>query len=422
VIVVSIDSLITSDIEVLKTLPNSARLLKCHSMAVDVWCSYPTLTYPCHTTILTGCHPDRHGIIHNEVFQLNPDIPRWNWYAASIRVPTLLDIAKSHDLSTASIAWPVMGAAAVDYLIAELWAPSPESDPSPIFDQANSKAVAHIFKRNRHLLDWMRTPGFDYFTEACTCDIIEEFQPDITLTHFSYLDHQRHQRGVSTEKNRAALAFIDERLGGLLRSCEKTGIFDDTTVILLGDHGQIDVRKQFNINRVLRDKGYINTDENDRITGYRIFCHSAAFSGHIYTRDISTEAAHRILMSIQDEYPHYIEKVVTASEAQTEHHLSGPFGFVIEAQTGIALGAGLGKGVAEDPEKNGGTFLTAAHGHNPGKGSKPPFIICGKRAKHGQIISGARLIDEAPTILDIFGIPMNGDGRVLPLVKAAEET
>jgi predicted AlkP superfamily pyrophosphatase or phosphodiesterase len=422
VIVVSIDSLITGDIEVLKTLPNSGGLLKRHSVAADVRCSYPTLTYPCHTTILTGCHPDRHGIIHNEVFQINPDTPEWNWHAAAIQEPTLLDSAKSHGLSTASISWPVTGSAAVDYLIAELWAPSPESDPSPFFERANSEAAAHIFNRNKHLLDWMRTPGFDYFTEACTRDIIEEFRPDITLTHFSYLDHQRHQHGVSTEKNRAALAFIDERLGGLLRSCEKAGIADDTTIILLGDHGQIDVREQFNINRVLRDKGYITIGADDRITEYKIFCQSAAFSGHIYTRDISMEAAYWVLTDIRDEYPRYIERVLTAAEAQKEYHLSGPFSFILESQTGVLFGDRFGTSVIEDPKKSGNAFVTAAHGHSPWKGPKPPFIICGKKAKTGCTISGARLIDEAPTILDIFGIPMNGDGQVLPLLEPSEKT
>jgi hypothetical protein len=90
--------------------------------------------------VFSEFHPDRHGIIHNEVFQINPDAPK-------------LDNAESHGLSTASISWPVMGSAAVDYLIAELWGPSPEADPSPFFAQANSEVVAHIFKHNKYLLD-----------------------------------------------------------------------------------------------------------------------------------------------------------------------------------------------------------------------------------------------------------------------------
>jgi hypothetical protein len=56
------------------------------------------------------------------------------------------------------------------------------------------------------------------------------------------------------------------------------------------------------------------------------------------------------------------------------------------------------------------------HGHAPEKGPKPPFIVCGRAAKPGVRIPRAELIDEAPTILSIFDIPMPGaDGKVLPL-------
>ena len=46
-LVISIDALISADIERLKKLPNLGRIMKQASWAEDILCCYPTLTYPC---------------------------------------------------------------------------------------------------------------------------------------------------------------------------------------------------------------------------------------------------------------------------------------------------------------------------------------------------------------------------------------
>ena len=88
-LVVSIDALITADIPVLKQLPNLGRVMEHASWITDIECIYPTLTYPCHATIATGCWPDRTGINNNEI----PDFfakgrMDWYWWREAIQVPT----------------------------------------------------------------------------------------------------------------------------------------------------------------------------------------------------------------------------------------------------------------------------------------------------------------------------------------------
>ena len=62
--------------------PDAERLLRLETLSAlaqeGVFCDnvrtvYPTLTYPIHTSLLTGCYPDRHGVGHNQPFQ--PDVP-----------------------------------------------------------------------------------------------------------------------------------------------------------------------------------------------------------------------------------------------------------------------------------------------------------------------------------------------------------
>lgn len=84
---------------------------------------WPTVTYPSHTTLVTGVSPAEHGIFAN--LEFDPEhrfAESWFWYAAQIRVPTLWQAAHQAGRVTASIGWPAtVGADAVDYLIPEFW-------------------------------------------------------------------------------------------------------------------------------------------------------------------------------------------------------------------------------------------------------------------------------------------------------------
>ena len=64
----------------------------------------------------------------------------------------------------------------------------------------------------------------------------------------------------------------------------------------------------------------------------------------------------------------------------------------------------------------------STHGHLPEKGDKPPFIMCGPDVVENQVIKGGYLIDEAPTILKLFGIEAEQmDGKAFGLVKCKED-
>ena len=216
-LVISIDALITADIPKLRALPNLGRVMKNAAYAKDILCVYPTLTYPCHTTIATGCYPDRHGIPNNERFQpLAVGRADWYWFRRDILVPTLIDFAKAKGLTTATITWPVMGGSGADYNIGEIWAPREEDDPTPWFRQANSPAAENIFEKNKHLLRWMKTPQMDEFATQCAVDIIDRHQPDFMMLHWSYLDHQRHRLGVHSEELSRAFQFLDQQMEQVL--------------------------------------------------------------------------------------------------------------------------------------------------------------------------------------------------------------
>ena len=110
-ILISLDAISQTDVDRLYSLPTLSMLRQEGVFCSNMTTVYPTLTYPIHATLLTGCFPDRHGIGHNQPFQ--PDTPpqmrRWHWEIGDIRVPTLHQAAREAGGRVASVLWPVTG-------------------------------------------------------------------------------------------------------------------------------------------------------------------------------------------------------------------------------------------------------------------------------------------------------------------------
>jgi len=50
---------------------------------------FPTMTYPNHTTIVTGVQPAKHGVYFNSMFEPNGPTGKIYWYDSSIHSPTV---------------------------------------------------------------------------------------------------------------------------------------------------------------------------------------------------------------------------------------------------------------------------------------------------------------------------------------------
>ena len=65
VIVISEDAMVYEDTETLKRLPNFGSIWDRAARVNRVRSIYPTITYPCHVSMMTGVYPDRHGVVNN---------------------------------------------------------------------------------------------------------------------------------------------------------------------------------------------------------------------------------------------------------------------------------------------------------------------------------------------------------------------
>jgi len=96
--VLSADAMVTEDVEYLKILPNYQRYLAGGAMVKRVRTIYPTVTYPCHTSMATGTYPNKHGIYSNFELHVGELKLPWAWFHDSVKVPDIFTAAKKSAL------------------------------------------------------------------------------------------------------------------------------------------------------------------------------------------------------------------------------------------------------------------------------------------------------------------------------------
>lgn len=104
-------------------LPNITAYFKEGGMAAKEGMKsvFPTFTYPCHQSMITGTNPKTHGIVNNGIFDLTGEhLGAWHWFATN-KVKTLWEAAKENGYCSASVAFPASVGAKGDYIAPEFW-------------------------------------------------------------------------------------------------------------------------------------------------------------------------------------------------------------------------------------------------------------------------------------------------------------
>jgi predicted AlkP superfamily pyrophosphatase or phosphodiesterase len=417
--VLSVDSLFYEDIPWIRECPHLMDIFSQGSRIKGMRSTYPTMTYVAHTTILTGCHPDRHGIFHNEKVQVGNKHPDWHWFRGEIRRPTLFDEAKKAGLGTAAVNWPVTGAdPAIDYLIPEIWAEEFDGDPRPRFEKACSPGMMDLFNKYHRVLRWKEQPELDIFGLSCTLDIIREYRPELILLHLSYLDSARHKNGVFAEKAKEALAACDERFGHIVRALEEAGVREKTNFVVIGDHGHRPVRQVFNPNIRLVKEGLIRLGHDGTVASWDAYCHSAGLSCQVTLADPADgkirQRLLRVMESMVSDESLGCEQILCREELKSRYHLEGPIDYCIEGREGTAFGNNCtGEEILSACNRDY-KLSVSSHGHMPEKGPQPILFAAGPGIRDGVELPAGDLIDEGPTFAKILGLEMpSAQGRAI---------
>jgi predicted AlkP superfamily pyrophosphatase or phosphodiesterase len=386
------------------------------SHAKGVMPPYPSVTYPGHTTIVTGVNPARHGITGNSVFEPPKTDGRGFWFASDVRAPTLWDAAKAAGLTVGAVSWPcTAGSTSIDWDVPEFWTSPLGRDldvmrkysPTGLVDAIEARIGPATAERRKDGAQW------DAFLAGSAAHIIREHKPNLMLVHFIEADKAQHQGGRAGTKLPAVLRRIDGHVYDLVEATKKAGIDERTTFLVLGDHGFADVKKSIAPNWLLAREGFI-TLAGERVVDWKAMVENTGGSAGVYLKD-PTDAATTMRLRMLLE-----RSAVTAAgkrlyrliDKERLTKLGGPRGaaFYLEAEPGYMFSsAHNGDGLVRPaPIKGNHGFLPT----NPDM--RTGFIAAGRGVKKGVTLDSMRLADVAPTVARLLGLRLaDTDGRAL---------
>lgn len=191
--------------------------------------SFPSVTFPNHTSIITGLYPAHHGIVANAFFdpvrRLSFDAGKsaanGSWYSG---VP-LWVLAERQNIRTASESW--LGSdAEIGGVRPSYWLPFDDEVPAA--------------KRMQKVLEWLRLPAAQ--------------RPHFLTLYLSDTDHAGHRYGPEALETRQAVARVDQVIGKLRDGIQALAL--PVNLIVVSDHGMqeadrvVDLRQYADLSKV----------------------------------------------------------------------------------------------------------------------------------------------------------------------------
>lgn len=422
-LVFSADAMVCEDLKQLCRMPNFKKYLEGGCEVTEGMRSiYPSVTYPAHISMVTGCYPDRHGVTSNFAFTTADKDQNWLWFSNAYQAEDIFAAAKKAGYHTAAISWPgTAGNPNIDWLMAEYWMPKKgDTLRSSFRDAGSGEEMLDLIEANAGYLprgyekggkkNVMQWPEIDEFIIHVACDIIEKHAPEVLFVHTGTFDAYRHVHGVFSPWINEAIANLDRYIGELMAACRRAGVEEETNLVLVSDHGQRNICRVVSPNVLFERNGWITLGERQEIKDWKVFSFSNAMSSLIYLKNPEEkelkEAVYRYLKGLEQEGIYGIGKVFTAEEVRENEHLRGDFSFVIESDgytsfNDRAFGP-LVRGMSCEDYRTG----QATHGYLPDYGPQPVFVAKGPDWETGKRLKRRKLVDEAPTYARILGIEL----------------
>ena len=394
-------------------VPNLRRFLKEGTYAQRVVGVVPTVTYPSHTTLMTGVWPAKHGIFANTMFDpLQKNLQGWYWYAEDIRVPTLWDAAAQAGRSTASVQWPVTVGAKITWNIPEVWRAGTPEDVKLIHALATPGLLSEAAKEIGEYRGGIDTSGEgDEVRGGYARWILEKKKPGLLILHLTAMDHTEHDTGVFSAESVAILERIDAVIGKVWETAEKIAP-GRTYVAVVSDHGFANYDQQLNLFPAFRDAKLFATDDKGNVTAWKAMPWVTGGSAAIVLKDPKDQATlgevRELLAKLQADPTSGIDRVLDAEELQKR----GGFptaAFFVGLKPGWRTGSSL-SGPVISKVKPGGT-----HGELPDVPElHSAFFLIGPGVPAGKNLGLIDMRDIAPTLAKEVGLSLpNADGKPL---------
>ncbi len=420
VVLISLDGFPASRLEDPKVpVPAIRRMAREGAFAPHMTGVYPTVTWPAHTTMVTGTPPALHGVLYNGMLvrqgpNTPPKVEPWRPQPEMVKTPTVYELAYRAGLTTAEVDWvAIFESPYITWRFAEI--PNPEGQVEKELISAGVMSRQDVVDFSRGNIVWRDR----IWTEAAA-HIISKHRPNLMLYHPLDLDTVNHRYGPESLAAANAMEYADAQVARLVEAVRDAGLMERATFIVVADHGFRVVKKQINANVLLKAQGWIARDSG----GVR--CEAWAIpeggTAMVYVTDPARRSElvprlTQVLAGVEGVDRVYGPADFPALGLPLPGKYDQMADLLVSAKSGYAFSGGLDGPVVTDVLP--GT-TPGSHGYLASDVAMDTFFIAwGQGVRRGVRLDGVRNVDVAPSVARILGLKM-GDVPGRPLLAAIE--
>jgi predicted AlkP superfamily pyrophosphatase or phosphodiesterase len=406
------------------SIPHIRKLAAEGASAERMQVSNPSVTWPNHTTLVTGVRPAKHSVLYNGVLTrggadepavVDPKRDKKDLVA----VPNLFDLLHQAGFRTGAIDWPcTRNSDSIDDDFPDSPDPLSHTTP-PLLKELVAEGI--LPSDNEKAFSAMNGPARDEVWARAACHVIRTRKPHLLALHLLNTDGIHHRYGPESPASYTAVALADTFVGRVIEAIHSAGIRPDTTVIVTADHGFATATNMILPNVLLRQAGLLQLNSSNQIAKARVQVVPEGGSGMIYLNNSDT----------REEDGRRVIELFTGKEGISEIVQPDQFAqfgfpspdkqrsmadFVLAAKPGYGI---TGTATGDAYVVHAGTQSNVGyHGYlSTYARMDAPFIIVGPRVKRGAKIGAIENVDVAPTIAFILGVSLpSSDGHALSQV------
>lgn len=425
VLLISIDGLRPDAVTAAEThglhVPNLRRFLTEGSYAEGVVGVVPTLTYPSHTTLVTGATPAVHGILSNTTFDpLFRNQIGWYWYAEQQHAQTLWQAAHAKGIVTASENWPVtVDAPGIDFNLPEYWRASTPDDL--LLLRALARPLGLQQTMEAQLGPWVDgntlTVESDAVRTRFAVALLHDHHPGFFAVHLSSLDEEEHLTAPFSVDSNRTLEAIDGMVGQLREAA--TGANPDAIVAVVSDHGFARTDFRTNLYGPLLRAGLLTAGTHPGPLGAPVFTDwkatlwPAGGSAAVMLRDpndtVSRDAIMKLLRELAADPANGIDSILTREQLKA-------MGGFPQAEALVVLRPPFQLGYSFSGPIVTPAPSTGMHGYLPSNPEmRSSFFVVGTAVAHGHNLGLIDMRQIAPTLANVMGISFPAEMKAVPL-------
>jgi len=411
--------------------PNLAALCRTGSHCTDSRAVFPTLTRVNQASLITGCHPARHGMVANKFMEaaVGGYLNTADFAALSradevlggiLTAPSLGEVLHGAGLELAVIGCGTPGGNRLMHHRAEALGAlnislhGVEKSAAPKAAQALVDAHGPIPEStlpNYEQIDWV--------IEAYMREVAPNRDPAVTILWFSDPDTPFHYRGIESPEAADSIRHADAALGRLLDWRRDSGRENNLQIVAMSDHGHVATHGEpMALEEKLIAAGFemspdLGTGEANLVPGT---------VASLYARDAAVQA--RLVEWLQAQpwcgpifaramdgadLPH---GTLPLAAANLDHARAGDIVLTLHRDDHAPNGGLAGRCLHDEPD------IPTGCGMHAGLSSQEVSTVLAfsgsQFANSAQVTAPTGIIDILPTVLHGLGIdPGSTDGRVL---------